>query len=65
MQKRVEVKFLEKVEPYDVWDIGLIMESMVISLGSKVERIEKQIVKEENKAILSPKSTKWLQRSQN
>lgn len=51
MQNRIEVLFKEKVEPYDVGDTGYLTESMVKSLGDKVE-----IVK--NKAILSPKSTK-------
>jgi hypothetical protein len=55
---RVEVKFLEKVEQYDIGDIGYITEKVAISLGNKIERVEKHILAESNKAILSPKSTK-------
>ena len=43
LENRVEVKFLEKVEPYEAGEIGLLTEKVVQSLGDKVERIEKQI----------------------
>ena len=62
---RVEVRFLEKVEQYDIGDIGNITEKMALSLGDKVEILEKHITWESNKAILSPRKTKWLQASQN
>jgi hypothetical protein len=40
---RVEVRFLDKVEQYDIGDIGNITEKIAIFLGDKVEIIEKQI----------------------
>lgn len=58
MENRVEVKFLEKVEMYEIGDTGFITESMAGSLGNKIERVEKQILGESNKAILSPRKTK-------
>ena len=62
---KVKVKFIRPVYPYKSWDVGYIEEKKVKYFKDQVEVIQekqevKQVKKKSNKAILKPKSTKWL-----
>ena len=62
---KVKVKFIRPVYPYKSWDVGYIEEKKVKYFKDQVEVIQekqevKQVKKKKNKAILKPKSTKWL-----
>ena len=62
----VQVKFTAKCQPYDIGDIAEITEEKANTFSDFLEIIEtKTIEGKQNKAILSPKETKWSQHSQN
>lgn len=49
---------MRNVQPYSIGDTAEVSESAILALGDSIERIEKQITGESNKAILSPVKTK-------